>query len=217
MLGIGPSGQGNPERLSATRLLFWSGISIGYLCLILAPVLHIGLQRLLTWKQIRWNSLLVRWIGSVTALSGMLMVEVTRHAWQAAYNFPDPTKYVGRYIIYISALAWLTAFIMLREKIIINRRNLIISGLISTAIIFTTFGFFLNQELVIYKTIANFQFIEAFSITILRWIFPFLIAMMIIRTSLMIYKGHERAGQPSCSPEGSLVSTWLYGLHISRK
>jgi hypothetical protein len=192
MLGFDASGGGNTERLTLPLLGFWTGVSAGYLALILAPVLNILLISILSWKQMKWDGITMRWVIAVTTITAMLFVEVTRHAWQAVYNFPEPDKYVGRYVLYISALVWLTAIILLKNKINISRWKIFACGLLSAAIIFTGYQLFFNPTWIITQSIINIRFIDVYSITFLQWVYLLVIAGLIIGSSLLISKGKSR-------------------------
>jgi hypothetical protein len=193
MLGFDASGGGNTERLTLPLLGFWTGVSAGYLALILAPVLNILLISILSWKQMKWDGITMRWVIAVTTITAMLFVEVTRHAWQAVYNFPEPDKYVGRYVLYISALVWLTAIILLKNKINISRWKIFACGLLSAAIIFTGYQLFFDPVWIINHSIINFRFIDVYSITFLQWTYLLIIASLISGSSLLISFGKNQS------------------------
>ncbi len=188
MLGFPPGDGGNPDRLSLSRLLLWVGISAAYLSLILAPVMNIFVQYFISWKKIKWNGQLVRWFLLVIGICGMLLVEATRHAWRAPYNFPDPTKFVGRYVLYISALAWLTAIILLREKIKIDKWILFGAGGFSALATYISYQLFYNQNWILKNFILNYRFVDVFTISYLRWIYLCVIGILIIVSSILIAK-----------------------------
>jgi hypothetical protein len=149
-------------------------------------------MRILSWKQITWNGILVRWISAVTGLTAMLMVVVTLYAWQAAFNYPSPDKFTGRYIIYIAALVWLTILILMKEKLFISGRRVIVVGLLSSAAIFTSYEVFFNLNWILKKTIFYIRFIDIYSISLLQWIFLSIITLVIIGTSILIYRGEVK-------------------------
>jgi hypothetical protein len=192
MLGFSSSDAGNPENLTLSRLFFWMGISAAYLCLILAPVLDLLILRILSWKQIIWNGVLVRWISAVVALTSMLMIVVTLYAWQASFNFPSPSKFTGRYILYIAALVWLTIIILLKEKLVTSRIRVITVGLISAVAIFASYQVFFNLNWILKRSIFYYRFVDIFTISLLQWIFLGVIAVMIIGTSILIFRGGVR-------------------------
>jgi hypothetical protein len=193
MLGFPPGTGGSPDRLSFHRLLFWIGVTTAYLCLILAPVLHVFINAIISWKKIKWTGQLVRWFLIVAGISGMLLVEVTRHAWRAVYNFPDPTKYVGRYVLYISALVWLTAIILIKEKLSITKRVLYATGIFSGISTYLCYQLFYNQNWMLKDFILNYRFVDVFSISFLQWIYIVVIIAIIIVSSLIMYKNTNSA------------------------
>ena len=188
MLGFPPGIAGNPDRLSPSRLLLWVGISAAYLSLILSPVMNIFVQYFISWKKIKWNGQLARWFLLVIGICGMLLAEATRHAWRAPYNYPDPTKFVGRYVLYISAFAWLSAIILLREKIKINKWILFGSGGFSALATYIGYQLFYDQNWILKDFILNFRFVDVFSISYLRCIYLCVIGILIFVSAILIAK-----------------------------
>jgi hypothetical protein len=78
-----------------------------------------------------------------------------RHSWRAAYNYPDPVKLQGRYIMYFGPLFLISAFIYFKERALPKRSALYQGAIIllscalvvfSYAVLFEQF-IFLKAEL----------------------------------------------------------------------
>jgi hypothetical protein len=187
MIGFSSAETGDPNTFTFTRLIFWGVISSAYSILLAAPVLHILILALFSPKNLMWKTETKRMILAVTMIATMLMITVTIYSWQASYNYPEPGKFVGRYIIYIAALAWLTAAVILKEKIDFNRPRIIISSIIAFALVFISYQIFMNHNWIIKNSIINIRFIDVFSITLLQWIYLLVvIGSLLLSTFLLI-------------------------------
>lgn len=190
MLGFASAATGNPANFTLPRLFFWSGISLAYLCLILAPVLFIFITKLLSSKgniQVETR----RWLVAAAIITISLMAIVTIYSWQAGFNFPEPTKYTGRYIIYISALAWLTALIIVNEIQEIKRWKAIVAGVLSMAAIVASYLVFFDRSWILSRQIYYFRFIDIFTISLLQPIFLVMVAVMIFVTIYLLINGKQ--------------------------
>lgn len=121
------------------------------------------------------------------------MVEVTRHAWQANYNFPEPTKYVGRYVIYIAVMAWLTVFILLQNRLKTSLAKSVLTTVISIAAIILSYQAFYNPTWVSNDFLLNFRFVDAYSFSFFHWIFLTFLAALAIATAYFFFLGKNRA------------------------
>ncbi len=187
MIGFSSAETGNPNTFTFTRLIFWGIISSAYSFLLAAPVLHILLLALFSLKKMIWKTETKRMILAVTMIATMLMITVTIYSWQASYNYPEPGKFVGRYIIYIAALAWMIAAIILKEEIKVNRPRVIFSSILAFALVFISYQIFMNHNWIIRNSIINIRFIDVFSITLLQWIYLLVvIGSLLLSTFLLI-------------------------------
>ncbi len=187
MIGFASAETGNPNTFTITRLIYWGSISAAYSFLLAAPVLHILFSTLFSLRKIKWRTEIGRLILSLSMITGMLMLIVTLYSWQASFNYPEPGKFVGRYIIYIAVLAWLVAAIILNEKIHFDRPHLIFSSILAIALILFSYGIFINQSWIIKYSIINIRFIDVFSITFMKWIYLLIvIGSLVVSTILLI-------------------------------
>jgi hypothetical protein len=173
LLGFQITSDANPAQLSYERLAFWTGLSVAYFILILAPVLSILFTNMVHRRSIK-EILSSRWKISVIILSILLFITVTRHAWRAAYNGDEPSKYVGRYIIYIGILYWLTPFARAQITNFKNRKVLI-ATLLAAVTIFAGYEVFFYQDWFLSKDVQLFLSTDIFVPYALKWVFLMII------------------------------------------
>jgi hypothetical protein len=186
LLGFQITSDVNPTQLSFERLVFWTGISLAYFILILAPVLSIFLTDMVHHHSIkdifssRWNILII-------ILSILLFITVTRHAWRAGYNAEEPGRFVGRYIIYIGILFWLTPF---TKPNIPNTKNwkVFVATVFALLAVIGSYEVFFHQDLLLLKDIHLFLSVDIFIPFVLRWVFLIIILFNFLMYYLLITK-----------------------------
>jgi len=121
LLGLLVEGKGPKPSRSIEEILFWWGISLTYLILMASPVFtqligSIKIKKpLQLWEDFQTSPYLF-WHISVFLLSAAMIFVTTRHAWQASYNIDYPQNYIGRYLIYLPVLLWISGLLRLKEK-----------------------------------------------------------------------------------------------------
>lgn len=121
LLGLFVEGKGPKPSRSIEDILFWWGISLTYLIIMASPVFtqligSIKLKKpLQLWEDFQTSPYLF-WHISVFLLSAVMIFVTTRHAWQASYNIDYPHNYIGRYLIYLPVLLWISGLLRLKEK-----------------------------------------------------------------------------------------------------
>ena len=110
MLGFSVADHPDPAQLGKRRLLMWTIFYLSYTVLIAAPYLGLMLASLSQFKLKDWQSHENRWWISLALIVFFFLIACIRHSWRAAYNYPDPTKIQGRYIMYFGPLFLITAF-----------------------------------------------------------------------------------------------------------
>ncbi len=121
-----------PIGKNISDLLFWNGISMAFFILLAAPVLAVLLQGVTKVGEMVKDLKILIWLIFFGGIAISLFVTLTNHAWRAGYNYPEPTRLLGRYAIYLSVLTWLTAIILYWRLVKINLIKLIlvsVSGL----------------------------------------------------------------------------------------
>jgi hypothetical protein len=110
LLGFSIAGNSNPAQLGKRRLLMWIIFYLSYSVLIAAPYLSILLASLSQFRLKNWQKDSNRWWLALGIIIFFFLLACVRHSWRAAYNFPDPTKLQGRYILYFGPLFLITVF-----------------------------------------------------------------------------------------------------------
>lgn len=107
-IGFGIAQNTNIDQLSMGNLLLWSILYLGYFVLLAAPFLnllfHLNKNRVYPESKNRWFFLVI-------VLTFGFLVAVTRHSWRAWYNHPIPLQIMGRYVIYLTPVFLITAFL----------------------------------------------------------------------------------------------------------
>lgn len=140
LIGLMIASSSSPEQLTIQRLILWAGFYIAYSVMIAAPgisLLFFGLSKfdLKLWREDKY-----RWMVAAVLLTGTFLAVTIRHSWKAAYNFPDPVKMQGRYLIIFSVLFLITALVVLSKYPNRNQNkklNIFILLLSTTALLFS--------------------------------------------------------------------------------
>lgn len=98
-------------------LIVWTGFYISYVVLMLAPYLLVfSLYLFLVFsgrvKQTRQEAFFT---ATVALLSGIFLATAIQHSWRASYNYPDPNRIMGRYLIQLSPLYLILFMISLNK------------------------------------------------------------------------------------------------------
>lgn len=112
-LGFGIASNPDPAQLTLARLGTWTVIYAAYFVLVAAPVLGLILMSIPEALRSRTWGVYERTVVMVAGLSCALGVVMVRHSWRAYYNYPDPSKIMGRYAIYLGAFFVILAFMTL--------------------------------------------------------------------------------------------------------
>ena len=116
MLGFSVADHPDPAQLGKRRLLMWAIFYLSYTVLIAAPYLGLMLASLSRFKLKDWQTDENRWWISLAIIVFFFLLACVRHSWRAAYNYPDPGKIQGRYIMYFGPLFLITAFSFFGKK-----------------------------------------------------------------------------------------------------
>lgn len=117
MLGFSVADHPDPAQLGKRRLLMWAIFYLSYTVLIAAPYLGLILASLSQFKLKDWQSDENRWWIALVLIVFFFLLACVRHSWRAAYNYPDPVKIQGRYIMYFGPLFLITAFGVFGKKL----------------------------------------------------------------------------------------------------
>ncbi|MBN2395430.1 MAG: glycosyltransferase family 39 protein, partial [Candidatus Atribacteria bacterium] len=113
MLGFGITAA--PSKLGSSGLLNWIVFYLAYTILIAAPFLGILLTSLSRMIPKNWCGAFSRWLIAILIICLVFLIPVIRHSYRAAYNFPEPTKIQGRYILYFAPLFIITVFAAIKN------------------------------------------------------------------------------------------------------
>ena len=120
-----------PRNGTIIDLLYWAGLSFAYFVLLAGPVIPVLFQAASKIRSFAINRKTLLWLILIGGISFSLYATITNHAWRAVYNYPEPTRLVGRYAIYLSSLIWMTALGLYRDMKYRNTIKLIVFSLIS--------------------------------------------------------------------------------------
>ena len=126
MLGFSVADHPDPAQLGKRRLLMWAIFYLSYTLEIAAPYLGLMLVSLSQFKLKDWQSNENRWWISLALIVFFFLLACVRHSWRAAYNYPDPVKLQGRYIMYFGPLFLITAFSVFGKKLAIKPKTVTI-------------------------------------------------------------------------------------------
>jgi hypothetical protein len=107
-MGFGIAQKTNINQLTMGNLFKWSIIYLGYFVLLAAPFLNL---LFLLNKKREYPESTKRWFFLVGVLVLGFLAAVTRHSWRAWYNHPIPLQIMGRYVIYLTPILLITAFL----------------------------------------------------------------------------------------------------------
>jgi len=107
-VGFGIAQNTNIDQLSIGNLLKWLIFYLGYFVLLAAPFLNL---LFLLNKNREYPESTKRWFFLALLLTFGFLAAVTRHSWRAWYNHPIPLQIMGRYVIYLTPIFLITAFL----------------------------------------------------------------------------------------------------------
>ncbi len=168
-----------PVQRTLTDLLFWIGITLAYMGLMAAPVLAQIIQSGLGLSAFVKNKTHLRWIIFVGLMSLMLFATVANHAWRAGYNYPIPNRLLGRYMLTLSVLVWLTALIWYREGIHLSTRKRVMTGILAFVLVLTCYQVFNNPAWILHKPILYYFFVDGYLPTLIPQYFFILLIFTI--------------------------------------
>ncbi len=193
LVGLGIASNPSPEQRTLLRLGIWTWLYLGYYILLAAPFLHLILAGLPGFARGVWRDGLFRYriqlaILLVIALLGLAVV---RHSWNAAYNFPNFTKIMGRYLVYLPPLFAILAFAMLREA----RDRLSVWRVVSSqvaALVLVALAYATVILGMVVRTGSRFVndrgSIDAYVILAAGWAWPAIIVTMIVAGGVLMYR-----------------------------
>jgi hypothetical protein len=150
MLGFSIAAVSNPAQLTLPLLIMWAFFYLAYMLLIAAPYLFLLLSaKIKLFKE--WREDHNRWMIAVLAMILFFMIACARHSWKAVYNYPDPAKLQGRYVLVIGPLLLMSVFIEMRQMIENRDKKLWVGFLASNSLV--VFSYFL-----LFKKIAFFDY-----------------------------------------------------------
>ena len=110
LIGFSIGSDSNPAQLGKRRLLMWAVFYACYTLLIAAPFMPVLLPALSQFKLKNWQKDEHRWWIALALIIIFFLVPCIRHSWRIGYNYPDPVKLQGRYVMYFGPLFLVTAF-----------------------------------------------------------------------------------------------------------
>lgn len=123
-------------------LALWVSFYISYTFLALAPFLLGFLLYLLmqTSGTVETNRRELFFMVTVVLVSFMFLSTAIQHSWRAGYNYPEPNRVMGRYVMHVIPL-WLIAFMIALNKIRgavgrVKLSQLILSSMLCSAALF---------------------------------------------------------------------------------
>lgn len=149
LIGLSIASQFNPAQLGRRRLLMWAVFYFSYTLLIAGPYLSVLLPALFHFRRKEWQKDENRWWIALAIIVICFLIPCIRHSWRAAYNYPDPIKLQGRYIMYFGPLFLVSAFGYIHkfvEKIKLPKKILLL--VLSAGLI--VFGYAILYEGIIY-------------------------------------------------------------------
>jgi hypothetical protein len=103
------------SQLGAGGLVNWIIFYVSYASLIAAPYLGILMASISHLRLKNLQQPVFRWLISVILICIFFLIACIRHSYRASYNFPDPMKIQGRYILYFAPLFMITAFAAIKN------------------------------------------------------------------------------------------------------
>ncbi len=110
VLGFSIANDPNPAQLGKRQLVMWAIFYISYTLLIAAPYLGIIIPALFKFNLKKWQNDENRWWITLAIIVVCFLIPCIRHSWRVAYNYPDPVKLQGRYILYFGPLFLISSF-----------------------------------------------------------------------------------------------------------
>jgi hypothetical protein len=109
---------GLADFTSFSSLVLWIAFHVSYSILALAPfILILSLYLLmLTTDSIKNDRQETFFMITVILFSSIFLATATQHAWRAYYNYPEPFKIMGRYLIHLLPL-WVIVFMIALNKV----------------------------------------------------------------------------------------------------
>lgn len=179
-----------PVRRTLTDLVFWIGITLAYMGLLIAPVMTQIIQAGFYFKSVFQNNTLRRWVIFVSFMTLILFLTTANHAWRAGYNYPIPNRLLGRYMIYLSVLIWLTGLILYRDILRLSIKKQIIIGLVSFSLAVISYQVFYHPSWILPRNILYYFFIDGYLPSLIPQVF-FIILLFTIALSIFWFSIHR--------------------------
>jgi hypothetical protein len=187
---------------TASKLL-WIGISLAYVILLIAPIIHTVTGALTQWKKKFWEDVHGRYKLLVTLLTVALIFITARHHWRAGYNIPDPDHIHGRYLMYI-AVPLIILGIGFIEQVV---KNKITKGKLFLICTTSIAVFFISHLLLIERSIIALPHYflmdhiapSVYLFKLLPDVIPVLIVLFMLYTGWLIYHHKKYALTTTCS------------------
>lgn len=192
MLGFGISG--SPSKLGSSGLLNWIIFYLSYTILIAAP--HLGIL-FASFSRIipkNWDSTISRWLISVIIICMVFLIAVIRHSYRAPYNFPDPVKIQGRYIIYFTPIFIITAFSIIRNLNLakISRNSRYVVTILSSFLIIAAYLILIQGKLILDEPLQpSINSPDGYLLQVLNSFYP-IISIFLIFIAFLIPKKSTR-------------------------
>jgi hypothetical protein len=116
VFGFSITGNPNPLQTTPYRLLIWTVFYLVYACLMLGPGFIFFLFSTFHIKDLKIDPKYYQWFFACLIICGAFLIASIEHSWSAHYNFPDPVRIQGRYIIYITPLFFITSLIFIERS-----------------------------------------------------------------------------------------------------
>ena len=189
LLGFFLAEDSNPAQLDFNRLFMWTVFYSCYLILLAGPALPVLIVSITHFNREKWREDFQRWCITLFVLLAAFMIACVRHSWKARYNYPDPSRVQGRYILYFAPLFIITAIISIRnliQKKIKSSYLLLLMGFSIGLMIFSYFVLFkrliyLDEPIVISMS-SPFGYI----LTSLKAEFLYLVGLLIILVGIYL-------------------------------
>ena len=150
LLGFFLTASPDPAQLGKRRLLMWAIFYCSYTVLMAAPYLPILFASITEFDFKKWREGLNRWWIALIVILFVFLVACIRHSWRAWYNYPDPKKVQGRYILYFGPLFLITAILSIKELVRTKKKTILLILILLLSIALFIFSYLVLFEGFIY-------------------------------------------------------------------
>jgi hypothetical protein len=189
-------------------LVFWGGLTVAYLILMAVPVLTPILSKAFHWKLSLQDKKLLRWVIFVITLAGILFITITNHAYRAGYNYPVPNRLLGRYILYLSVLVWITAIIFIQKKRDVSLRRKWIVGILVFLAGVASYQIFNNPDWILSRSILYSIFVDGYLPSLIP--FSFFVLLLFSITTTIYWESMRRIPLATGFLIGSMAAIFFW-------